>query len=132
MVDFIEIKQSDPSAEQIMQIEYQYGVVNVDWDHTHNCINFRINGRISWLYTPDNIIVNDTVVPNITLRQLIKILGFDNNHITIKWAECDCSLWDELIYTLPLCQISVHHLIHPVTEYSLFENGFRPLEIQSF
>lgn len=131
MTDFIEIKQSDPSAEQIIQIQYQYGIINVDWDHTHNCINFRINGRISWLYTPDNVIINDKVVSNITLRQLINILGFDNNHITIKLDEYDCylsDLWDQLIYTLPLCRLSVH----PVAQYSLFETGFRPLlEIQS-
>lgn len=124
MADFIEIKQSDPSAEQILQIQYQGGIINVDWDHTNNCINISINGRISWIYTPDNTIVNDEVVSNITLRQLIHILGFEHNNITITWAECDGCLWDELIYTLPLCQI----VVDPITEtYSVFETGFKPL-----
>lgn len=129
MVDFIEIQKSDANTKQVIQIKCPDGIVNVDWDFTHNVINLRINGRLFWLYTPDNITVNDEVVSNITLKQLILILGYGKNVITITCADSD--IWDKLVYQLPLCQIIVHQA--PMAPYLPFKTGFTPfLEINAF
>ena len=122
MTDFIEIKKSG-KIKQIIRMSCPDGDVYIDWDITHTCINLRTNGRIFWLYSDHNITVNNEVVPNITLRQLITLLGYKNNNITIAWADSNCVRMDELIYLLPLCDIIIHSIV-PL--YSLFESGFKP------
>ena len=130
MAGFIEIKKSDALVKQVIEIICPDGIVNVDWDFTHNAINLHFNGRLFWLYTPDNVIVDDQVVSNITLRQLIAILGYGKNYITITCA--DSNIWDKLVYKLPLCQLIVHQ---PLTSiYLPFQTGFTPFldSIESF
>lgn len=126
MAGFIEIKKSDALVKQVIEIICPDGIVNVDWDFTNNAINLHFNGRLFWLYTPDNVIVDDQVVSNITLRQLIVILGYGKNDITITCA--DSNICDKLVYKLPLCQLIVHQ---PLTSiYLPFKTGFTPfLEI---
>ena len=130
MAGFIEIKKSDALVKQVIEIICPDGIVNVDWDFTNNAINLHFNGRLFWLYTPDNVIVDDQVVSNITLRQLIAILGYGKNDITITSA--DSNIWDKLVYKLPLCQVIVHQ---PLTSiYLPFQTGFTPFldSIESF
>ena len=120
MTHFIEIKNT--FNEQLLQIKFPNNqVINVEWDFENMGINIRINDRLFWMYTPDLITVKGEVVPNITLLQLVYILGFENHPLSIS-AECDYSLWDELIYELPLCQV----VIYPYKYYSQFETGFKP------
>ena len=130
MAGFIEIKKSDALVKQVIEIICPDGIVNVDWDFTHNAINLHFNGRLFWLYTPDNVIVDDQVVSNITLRQLIAILGYGKNDITITSA--DSNIWDKLVYKLPLCQVIVHQALTAI--YLPFQTGFTPFldSIESF
>jgi len=129
MAEFIEIKKSDALVKQVIQIKCPDGIVNVDWDFTHNAINLCVNGRLFWLYTPNNVTVDNEIVSNITLRQLIAILGYGKNDITITCA--DSNIWDKLVYKLPICQIIVHQA--PMAPYLPFETGFTPfLEIEAF
>jgi hypothetical protein len=130
MAGFIEIKKSDALVKQVIEIICPDGIVNVDWDFTHNAINLHFNGRLFWLYTPDNVIVDDQVVSNITLRQLIAILGYGKNDITITSA--DSNIWDKLVYKLPLCQVIVHQ--DQMAPYLPFKTGFTPFldSIESF
>lgn len=128
MTHFIEIKNT--FNEQLLQIKFPNNqIINVEWDFENMGINIRTNDstkdstndRLFWIYTPDLINVKGEVVPNITLLQLVYILGFENHPLSIS-AECDYSLWDELIYELPLCQV----VIYPYKYYSQFETGFKP------
>ena len=131
MAEFIEIKKSDENTKHVIQIKCPDGIVDVDWDFTHTAINLCVNGRLFWLYTPDNVTVDDEVVSNITLRQLIAILGYRYNDVTITSAECDYGIWDKLIYHLPLCQVVVHQPLTAI--YLPFKTGFTPfLEIDAF
>lgn len=123
MTEFIELHDTSLN-EQIIQIKLsENNSINIERDFNHTSINVRKNNRLFWLYTPDIITVNNDVIPNITLRQLISILGFNNHIVTIKRAACNCTILDELVYTLPLCQLIIHPYIR---YYSQFESGFTP------
>ncbi len=120
MTHFIEIKNT--FNEQLLQIKFPNNqIINVEWDFENMGINIRTNDHLFWIYTPDLITVKGEVVPNITLIQLVCILGFENHPLSIL-TECDYSLWDTLIYELPLCQV----VIYPYKYYSQFETGFKP------
>jgi hypothetical protein len=126
MTSFIEIKETT-TDEQIVRIKLpDLSILHIDWDKVHSGINIRFRGKFFWLYTPDVVTVHGEVVPNITLCNIIKLLGYENNSITIN-VDCNYSVWNELVYLLPLCEIVIHPICQKFQLYSHFESGFTPL-----
>ena len=126
MTTLIEIKETF-SDKPIIQIDLPDGpIIHVDWDSTNAAINLRLNGKVFWLYTPNVVTVEDVVVPDITVRTIIKLLGYAHHPITITLGEPDCNIWDKLVYSLPRCSIVIHPIDYTL-EYSYFASGFTPL-----
>lgn len=125
MTSLIQIKETSFNKE-IIQIEHPDGLIRVEWDSQNTAVNLRIKHKVFWLYTPDVVTIRDVVVPNITLRTIIKLLGYANYPITLTLRKCDSNILDKLIYYLPLCSIVIHP-INNTKEYSYFESGFTPL-----
>jgi len=128
MTSLIQIKETSFN-KQIIQIEYPDGRIHVEWDSQNAAINLRIKNKVFWIYTPDVVTIRDVAVPNITLRTIIKLLGYTNYPITLTLRKCECNILDKLIYYLPLCSIVIHPInpINYMKEYSYFESGFTPL-----
>jgi hypothetical protein len=123
MTDIIEIKHSNALIKQHIQIKSPDGITYIDIDLTNVSINIRIEGRLFWLYTPDIVTVDDEVIPNITFRKLLSVLGYANNDITVIGVDSNSHWLDTLVYLSPLCQI----VVQPIKAlYVPFESGFTP------
>lgn len=126
MISFIEIKETFFNKQNI-QFELPDGnTIYLEWDTKNAGINLLFNKKVFWLYTPNVVTVNDVVVPDITLRTFIELLGYKYNTITVSFDYSDCNILDKLIYSLPVCSVIIHP-IHYIQEYSYFESGFIPL-----